>query len=403
MRQRRGQPQFLTGAIAALMLFSGLAAAESAQPVTHMSDELRDTISRIVILPIPGESEEAITGTYDKDTRGLYGGVAKGAEIGRVPVEVGHVPINIPIPVLREIGMLVGGITGSMERWTQDLRDQMTDDLASEVEQPLSNIALATDVFWGLREIPSVDPKLFSVTTPIPPDTEAILYINLDEVTLNIQKDEAIVSTVATARLQSQADGTTLYRTTASYSDRDQLKNWAKNDYALWREYREFARHYLGRELIAELYARIKVDHSMEPVYRGSEIKPDKKDPWHGETKSVSPTLVWTYDVADEVKDEVDESKVLWDVEIYDSQRPVYQAQRVAGTRFKLDAPLEPCKTYRWSVRPAYSAGSGTNYGHWMRKGAETAQGNGNVGRAISVAHAYMQDFASFEVDCRAR
>ena len=50
MRQRRGQPQFLTGAIAALMLFSGLAAAESAQPVTHMSDELRDTISRIVIL-----------------------------------------------------------------------------------------------------------------------------------------------------------------------------------------------------------------------------------------------------------------------------------------------------------------------------------------------------------------
>lgn len=401
-RLRSGLPASAPVA-AALMVFGSLAFADSAQPVTHMSDELRGSISRIVILPIPGESDEAITGTYDKETRGLYGGVAKGAEIGQVPVEVGHVPINIPIPVLREIGMLVGGITGSMERWTQELRDQMTDDLANEVEQPLSNIALATDVFWGLRELQSVDPKLFSVTTPIPPDTDAILYVNLDEVTLNIQKDEAIVSTVATARLQSQADGTTLYRTTASYSDRDQLKNWAKNDYALWREYREFARHYLARELIAELYARIRVDHSMEPVYRGSDIKPDKKDPWHGETKSVSPTLVWTYDVADDVKGKVDESKILWEVEIYDAQRPVYQAQRVTGTQFKVDVPLEACKTYRWSVRPAYRNDSGTNYGHWMRKGTETAKGNGNVGRAISEAHAYMQDFASFEVDCRAR
>lgn len=402
-RLQRGQAGLVAAAMAVMLLFSGLALSDSAQPVTHMSDELRDSISRIVILPIPGQSDEAITGTYGEDTRGLYGGIAKGAEIGHVPVEVGQVPINIPIPVLREIGMIVGGITGSMERWTQDLRDQMTDDLASEVEQPLSNIALATDVFWGLREIQSVDPKLFAVTTPIPPDTEAILYINLDEVTLNIQKDEAIVSTVATARLQSQADGATLYRTTASYSDRDQLKKWANNDYALWDEYREFARHYLGRELIAELYARIEVDHTMEPVYRGSDIKPDKKDPWHGKTKLVSPTLVWSYDVADEVKGEIDESKILWEVEIYDSQRPVYQAQRVTSTEFKLGAPLEPCKTYRWSVRPAYARDDGTKYGEWMRKASATAKGNGNVGRAISEAHAYTQDFASFEVDCRAR
>ena len=368
-----------------------------------MSDDLRDSISRIVILPVPGASDEAITGTYDKETRGLYGGVAQGAGIGQVPVEVGQVPISIPIPVLREIGMLVGGITGSVERRTQELRDQMTDDLADAVEQPLSNIALATDIFWGLHEIRSVHPKLFSVTTPIPPDTDAILYVNLDEVTLNIQKDEAIVSTVATARLQSQADGTTLYRTTASYSDRDQLKNWAKNNYALWGEYREFARHYLSRELIAELYARIDVDHTMKPVYGDGGIKPDKNDPWHGETKSVSPTLVWAYAVPEEIRSEIDESKIVWEVEIYDSQRPVYQAQRIAGTEFKLDTALEPCATYRWSVRPAYAHDSGTKYGAWMRKGAETAQGNGNVGRAISVAHAYTQDFASFEVDCRAR
>jgi hypothetical protein len=263
-------------------------------------------------------------------------------------------------------------------------------------------VALATDVFWGLKDINGIDPKLVSVTAGIPPDTDAILYINLDEVTLNIQKDEAIISTVATARLQNKADGTTLFRTTASYSDRDQLKNWTGNDYVLWREYRQFARHYLARELIDELYARITVGHSMEPVY-GDTIKPDKKDPWHGETRSVSPTLRWAVELTDGVEIQYDKAAVLWEVEIYDTRQPIYRAQRVPNTQFQLDIPLEPCKTYYWSVRPTYTSDGRTNYGAWMRKGTETAQGNGNVGRAISEAHAYIQDFASFEVDCRAR
>jgi hypothetical protein len=385
-----------------MLLFASPAPADTAEPVTHMSDELRGAISRIVVLPIAGESGEALTGTYGQETRGLSGGMAKGAEIGQVPVEVGQVPINIPIPILREIGMIVGGITGAVERRTQDLRDRMAEDLASEVEQPLSNIALATDVFWGLNDMQGVDPKLFAVTTPIPPDTDAILYINLDEVTLNIQKDEAIVSTVATARLQNKADGTTLYRTTASYSDRDQLKNWARDDFVLWKEYRQFARHYLARELIDELYARIRVGHTMEPVY-GNAIKPDKKNPWHGETRSVSPTLSWAYELTDEAKVRYDEAAVSWDVEIYDARQPVYRAQRIRGTRFDLDVALEACETYYWSVRPAYTSDGKTRYGAWMRRGVETAKGNGNVGRAISAAHAYIQDFASFEVDCRAR
>jgi hypothetical protein len=65
--------------------------------------------------------------------------------------------------------------------------------------------------------------------------------------------------------------------------------------------------------------------------------------------------------------------------------------------------PLEACKSYRWSVRPTYVKDGRKFHGSWMRKGAQTAAGNGNVGRAVSVAHAYIQDFASLEVDCRAR
>ncbi len=173
------------------------------------------------------------------------------------------------------------------------------------------------------------------------------------------------------------------------------MKNWARNDFALWREYRQFARHYLARELIDDLYTRVAADHALEPVY-GDAIKADKKDPWHGETKSVSPTLAWTSRPADE-------GAVGWELEIYDAQRPVYRAQRITGTQFTLDVALEPCNTYHWSVRPAYANDGRTTYGEWMRKDTATEQGNGNVGRAVSEAHAYIQDFASLDVDCRAR
>ncbi len=64
--------------------------------------------------------------------------------------------------------------------------------------------------------------------------------------------------------------------------------------------------------------------------------------------------------------------------------------------------PLEACKTYRWSVRPSYHRADGRINGEWMRRPVAAGKGNGNVGRAISEAHAYIQDFASFEVDCKA-
>jgi len=369
---------------------------------THMSEELRSSISRVVILPTDGESGKSTTGTYGKRTDGVMGGMAKGSEIGRIPVEVGHVPINIPIPILRELGMIAGAITGGAERHIQNLRDRMVDDMSREIEQPLSNSALATDVFWGLHSAASVEPKLFAVTTPIPEGTDAVLYVHLNSISLNVQKNEAIIQTSAIARLTKQSDGTTLYRKEVKYEDRDKLKNWGKNDFVLWREYREFARHYLARELAAELYERVALNHELAPIPTRN-VSRDKKDPWKASTKVLSPTLAWEFALLGDDASVSDGAQVLWDVEIYDAQRPVYQAKQVPGTEHTVDVPLEACKTYRWTVRPSYHREGGRVKGAWMRVEAGAAANNGNVGRAISEAHAYIQDFASLDVDCRSK
>jgi hypothetical protein len=63
--------------------------------------------------------------------------------------------------------------------------------------------------------------------------------------------------------------------------------------------------------------------------------------------------------------------------------------------------PLEYCKTYRWTVRPSYLREGDRKNGWWMRATPPTGANNGNVGRAVSEAHAYIQDFASLEVKCR--
>ena len=96
-------------------------------------------------------------------------------------------------------------------------------------------------------------------------------------------------------------------------------------------------------------------------------------------------------------------ASIAWDLEIYDEERPVYQSRQLPGTQHTLDRPLEPCRTYRWSVRPAYSKDGVTRYGAWMRNNAKSAPDNGNAGRAISEAHAYVQDFPVLEVHCKAR
>ena len=193
------------------------------------------------------------------------------------------------------------------------------------------------------------------------------------------------------------SDGSTLYRGVVTYEDRDTLSNWGKDDAILWREYRNFARHYIGREISALLFERIDVDHEVTPDTSDS-IRPVKKNIWLGKTKTRSPTLVWRSALDDSG---VDPAGITWDVEIYDRQRPIYSASRITGTSHTPNVPLESCGDIYWTVRPTYVVNGETKVGRWMRQAPDGGASNGNAGRSISTAHAYLQDFARLQVSCR--
>jgi len=378
---------------------------------TLMPEELRTSVRKVVVIAGQSPTDQQITGSYDKETLGLTGGMDAGTRAVTISKDVGPVPVNVPIPMLSIPASIIGGLSGAAQREIQELRDALTEDLAREANQPLTSDGLATDVYHGLRRVPRLDAKIYAPTIPIPDDTEAVLFVNVDGVTIDVQGKEAILTTTATATLRRVSDGRAMYNESIQYQDRDTLGNWTEDNSALWRVYANFSRHYLGREISGLVFGRVELEHELRPK-ETSTVSRKKKNDWQGVSKSTTPTLAWKLDLnggdpdASWV-DDIDESEIYYDLEIYDTRTLVYAEEHLQATSHTLAYEIEGCKNYRWSVRPSYQVGSDIMNGEWMRF---TAGGdddadvvNGNIGKQASEAPAYVQYFASLEIKCGRR
>jgi hypothetical protein len=375
---------------------------------SHMSEDIRASIDKIVVIASPTPPRRNISGDYEKDTLGVVGGANAGVDSVTINKEIAGVPISLGHPIFSIPAAIIGGISGASKRRAQELQDALTDDLAKATDQPLTTDGLGSDVYFGLRSVPGLQTQLVAPTTPIAEDTDAILYVNFAGVAIDIDDDVAILSASADATVRRLSDGRDLYERKVMYQDRDTLENWIANDNALWHDYANFARHFLGREVAAEVFDRIQLKHELEPR-ESDNVDRVKRNDWQGVSKSTAPTLAWELTVLGgkpygEWVDQIDESAVFYDVEVYDTHTLVYAETLVQGTEHTLLFDIEPCKTYRWSVRPSYRVDNSVKFGEWMRRESdaddEKDTGRGSVGRQASVAPAYIQDFASLEIAC---
>jgi hypothetical protein len=399
--------------LAVMVVHGSVLAAGSDQELTSlvkdtarlMPEEYRTSTNKIVVLPGTAPATGAVTGSYEKETLGLLDGMDEGRGFGTINKDIGGIPINFPIRILTVPGAIIGGLIGASTRELQEFRDALTKNLVEAANTTLSNDALATDVFWRLHAAPGIDAKVFALTTPIPQETEAILYVSFSDFTIDVQKDEAILTMSASAVLHRISDGVSLYENQVHYQDSDTLKNWTGNDSAAWKDFANYARHYLGREIGAEISERVKVQSELQPQ-KSKTIALVKKNVWQGVSKVRSPTFSWNHELA------ADDSQVGWaktingatvayELEIYDQHQIIYAAKKIEEPQFMLDVELEDCKTYRWSVRPSYRIGGDVRYGEWMRSNPDPA--NGNIGNAAAEASAYIYDFASLEIKCGRR
>ena len=372
-------------------------APEDAEPTVPMSAELRMSFSNIVVRAGTATAAEYVTGSYGKDTLTMGEGYQAGRDLGRIGTDIGGIPIYFPIRGVSEVASLIGALAGKTQEEIQAFRDRMTRDLLDAQSSPMTNDALASDVFWLVRGAPDISARILAADKPVPPETDAVLYVNLDSVQVTVEETVAVITTTSTVTLQRVSDGEHVYEQQLHYVDRDELKGWTRNDDAAWHSYAAYARHYLAREIALQVYERIQRWEELRPA-ASADIKPVKKNPWSGVTKTTTPTFAWDITVTD---DSIDRSELGYDLEIYDDLQMVYAERRLPGTRFTLPVELERCKTYRWSVRPSYRDGNALRYGEWMRfeNGANTESGGAGV--KASVATAYLYDFAELEVKCR--
>ncbi|MGI9221430.1 MAG: hypothetical protein ACR2QS_10410 [Woeseiaceae bacterium] len=377
------------------------------QKPTHMPESIRTSVTDIVVVGAPSPIDQEITGTYEDDTPGLLGGISGGAAAATPSTQAGPVTVNFPFPILQLPGAIVGGISGSAKRQMQELRDAMAEDIAAANSRTLINEGLALDVYRGLQRLPELDSKLFAASTEIPDGTDAVLYVSVKEITIDVQKKDAILTAAASLSLESVALGSKLYNREVRYQDRASLEEWTENDNALWQDFANYARHYLGREITADSFARIELNHELRPA-KSDDIKTGRKNVWQGKTEAATPTLAWEFELLENSNygaftDAITADDIVFDLEIYDSNRMVYEMKQLSEARHTLAYELDPCQTYRWSVRPTYYIGDDVRIGEWMQSAsAEPAEtGAGIVGRDATESPGYTQDFAALKFECR--
>lgn len=385
--------------------------AITVSPHAYLPESVRTSIRKAVIIGRESPPQEEISGSYRKETPGLVGGMNEGSRLGTVSQEIGGVNINFPVPILTIPGAIFGGLSGAAQREMQAFRDGLTKELSAAENTPLTNEGLALDVYQELGRLSSPETKLFAPSVPIPDDTDAILFVSFEDVGIDVDGDAAVLAVSAKATVRDPDDGLKIYDTVIAYEDRDTLKNWTANGNALWKDYANFAAHYLAREITAVLFARVEPAHRLQPI-ESRTVSRVKKNAWHGISKSTTPTLAWQLlahaDGASPAIVGAGEADIYYDVEVYDNHRLVYSQRQVPDPEHTLSYEIDACKTYRWSVRPSYRIDGVVRYGEWMRfrrepgagEEAATPAGNGNVGRKASEAPAYIQDFAQLQIKC---
>ena len=404
------RPRIASHIIAAMLVGSVVATpisyAAEEEP-THMPESQRTSVAEVIVVGGPSAIDQEITGTYEETTPGLLGGISGGAAAGTPSAQMGPVTVNFPFPILQLPGAIVGGISGSAKRHLQELRDAMTDDIAEANSKTLINEGLALDVYRGLQRLPALATKLYAASTELPDGTDAVMYVSVKEITIDVEKNDAILTAAASISLESVVAGSKLYSQEFRYQDRASLEDWTENDNALWLDFANYARHFLGREITADAFARIELNHELQPI-KTDDIKLSRKNVWKGSTRAAMPTLAWQFKLLENTAygtwtDAIDTQDVYFDLEIYDQHRMVYEMKNLSETSHTLVYELDPCQTYRWSVRPTYYIGEDVRIGEWMQLAttAPTEIGKGIVGRDATESPAYTQDYASLEFACR--
>ncbi len=70
---------------------------------SHMSEDIRASIDKIVVIASPTPPRRNISGDYEKDTLGVLGGADAGVDAVTINKEIAGIPISLGHPIFRSL------------------------------------------------------------------------------------------------------------------------------------------------------------------------------------------------------------------------------------------------------------------------------------------------------------
>ena len=256
-------------------------------------------------------------------------------------------------PIILPLAVIFAAASVKVQQQIQEFRDELTEDLAEDIERPSPNIELASVLHTNMHRVPQVDSILLAAGEPIPDNVDAVLKIWVSDLDINVQGDNATLTTTAVATLTNREHGGRIFRRSYEYSVHDDIGRWARNDNALLRDYAIGARHYFARRISDEFFGNVYLRHVLRVVKTGAGV------------------LSWELVLLGEDEDSawanaITESDARYDLEIYDGSHLVYSAYDIVGTSHEIPEDLEPCGNYNWTVRPIYFFEGTARAGEWL-------------------------------------
>ena len=345
---------------------------------SHMSEELRASIKTVQVRPSDREPVVHVDGDFLKETPSVGEGAAAGAgagfaATGEMIAEDARgiliAPIVLPFAIV--LGSITGAAAAKIQQEIQEFRDELTSEITESSNRPLPAEVLAEALRSRLQTVSGMAVTIDAVHDTNSNNVDAYLDVSVTSLTILVTKGDATMTTNVSAALRSVEDNSVLFGGGYSFAQRNSLRNWANDDYAVWAEYLQSAKRNISREISADMFERILLRHVLRPVASDNVVGVSAGD-WNGKTRVQTPTLAWELfllggDSYGDWVDRINEDNIRFDLEIYDGSTLAYAANGISEQHHEVLSPLDTCKNYSWSVRPIYEVDGKSRAGEWMR------------------------------------
>ncbi len=345
---------------------------------SHMSEEHRAAIKTVLVRPSDREPVVHVDGDYLKETPTVGEGAAAGAgagfaATGEMIAEDARgiliAPIVLPFAIV--LGSITGAAAAKIQQEIQEFRDELTSEITASSNRPLPAEMLAESLSSRLQGLQNMEASVKTGDVTNENDVDAFLDVSVTSLTILVEKGDATMTTNVSVALHRAGDNKLMFGRGYSFAQKNSLRNWAAEDYAVWAAYLQSAKRNISREISADMFERILLRHVLRPVASETVAGVSQGD-WNGSARTQTPTLAWELfllggDSYGEWVDRIDADNVLFDLEIYDGATLAYAANDISESQHEVLSPLAKCKDYRWSVRPVYHVDGKSRAGEWMR------------------------------------